>query len=439
MTAAAAGRPRLLVISQDRLDGQVAGTSIRALELARALPGDADVSLAAVGQPPASLDGLPCTAYDPQDGSSLRDALAGADAVLTLPQWPSVMRALRRSGRRLIFDLYVPQTLETVGGFPGSRPVLRRAFTELATDRLVDALRIGDQFLCASEKQRDLWLGVMLAERLLDVARHDADPSLRSLIDVVPFGLPATPPRATGQGGARDRIAGVDPGDELILWNGGLWPWLDADTAIRAVARLAERRRRVRLVFMGAASQVPAQRAAAAARSTAAALGLLDRVVFFNDAWVPYEQRADWLLEADCAISTHEDHLETRFAFRTRLLDCFWSGLPVVCTGGDELADLVEREGLGEVVAPGDVDATARALERVLDRGRAAYAPALERVAATYTWPVVAAPLRRQLSGLPPPPVHGRALRPGHATRRAVYAAARTALDAVGLRDWPRL
>ena len=56
-------------------------------------------------------------------------------------------------------------------------------------------------------------------------------------------------------------------------------------------------------------------------------------------------KRADWLLEADCAISTHEDHLETRFAFRTRLLDCFWSALPVVCTGGDELADLVEREG----------------------------------------------------------------------------------------------
>ncbi len=58
-----------------------------------------------------------------------------------------------------------------------------------------------------------------------------------------------------------------------------------------------------------------------------------------------YEQRADWLLEADCVLSAHADHLETRFAFRTRLLDAIWAGLPIVCTGGDDLAEQVERDG----------------------------------------------------------------------------------------------
>src|SRR6185503_10968946 len=61
-------------------------------------------------------------------------------------------------------------------------------------------------------------------------------------------------------------------------------------------------------------------------------------------------ERGAWLLDADCAVSAHLDHLESRYAFRTRLLDCFWAGLPIVCTRGDELADRVERERLGEAV-----------------------------------------------------------------------------------------
>lgn len=431
--------PRLVVVSQDRLDGQVAGTSIRALELARALRDSADVALAAIGTPPPEVDGIPVSGYHPQDPGALRGALRGADAVLALPQWPAVMRALLRADAQLIFDLYVPEALETIGGFPGDRRRVRSTLTEFATDRLVDALRSGDRFVCASEKQRDLWLGVMLAERLIDVERHDADPSLRSLIDVVPFGVSSTPARAGGGGGARARFAGIGPDDELILWNGGVWPWLDAATAVRAVGALAQRRPGVRLAFMGAAHQVPAQRATEAARAVAQELGLLDRVVFFNDEWIAYDRRADWLLEADCALSTHEDHLETRFAFRTRLLDCFWARLPIVCTDGDDLAGLVDREGAGAVAPAGDVTAVAAALEQVLDRGRASYAEPLGRLAARHEWSAVAQPLRAFLASAPPPHASRRARRPAHAARRSGYTVARGALNAVGLRDWPRL
>jgi glycosyltransferase involved in cell wall biosynthesis len=431
---------RVLVVSQDRLDGQVAGTSIRALELARELSKVVPVTVAAVGEPPSEVSGVPCVGYHPQDPSGLRRALDGAGVALTLPQWPPVMRALRQSGASLIFDLYVPQPLETIGGFPGARRTLRSTMTEFAIDRFVEALRLGDRFICASEKQRDLWLGAMLAERLIGLDRYDADPSLRSVIDVVPFGLPLEAAAPTGGGGPRDQIPGIAADDEVILWNGGLWPWFDASSAIRAVGLVAERRPGVRLVFMGAASQVPAQRATERARALARELGLLDRVVFFNDAWVPYEQRADWLLQADCALSMHEDHLETRFAFRTRLLDCFWARVPVVCTGGDELADVIESEGAGAIVGPGDVEAATSALNRVLDRGRSAYAPALERIAARYRWDVVAAPLVRYVRDEPPPgpPAH-RARRPGHALRGGAYGLARVVLNRLGLRNWPRL
>jgi glycosyltransferase involved in cell wall biosynthesis len=432
-------RPHVLVIAQDRLDGQVAGTSIRALELARVLSATASVTLAAVGDPPAEVAGIRCVGYHPQAPSALDRELRDAEVVLSTTQWPPLMRRLRRSGARMIFDLYVPEAIETVGGFPGDRRRVRAALTQLAIDRLVDALHSGSAFVCASERQRDLLLGVLLSERLIDPVRHDADPSLRSLLDVVPFGLPDEPAIATSDG---PRVAFPDrigPDDEVVLWNGGLWPWLDAETAVRAVALLAARRPAVRLVFMGAARQVPAQRAAERAKALAGDLGVLDRHVFFNEAWVPYERRADWLLAAACAISAHGDHLETRFAFRTRLLDCFWARLPIVCTEGDDLAAVVEQGGGGHAVPAGDAASAAAALETVLDRGRAAYAPALGRIAARYAWRVTAAPLVRMVAGPPPPPARPHPPRPAHALRRTGYLAARGALNAIGMRDWPRL
>jgi glycosyltransferase involved in cell wall biosynthesis len=181
-----------------------------------------------------------------------------------------------------------------------------------------------------------------------------------------------------------------------VLWNGGIWQWLDAPTAIRAIARVRARRPRAALVFMGGAGDHPAARAAAAqARALATDLGLLGTAVIFNDGWVPYGERARWLSQADCALSAAHDHLETRFAFRTRLLDCLWSGLPIACTAGDELASQVARQDLGAVAGAGDAEGLAEAIDCVLGRGRDAYAPQLHAAAASATWERAAQPLLR--------------------------------------------
>ena len=150
---------------------------------------------------------------------------------------------------------------------------------------------------------------------------------------------------------------------------------------------------------------------------------MLDRVVFFNDGWVPYEERGAWLLDADCAISTHRDHLETRFAFRTRLLDCFWAGLPVVCTAGDDLADRVERDGLGAAVPPGDAERRRRgARARARPRPRRLRA-ARSRRRGGIAWPRVAEPLVALVASARRPAAAraraGRARPPARATVRA--------------------
>jgi len=93
----------------------------------------------------------------------------------------------------------------------------------------------------------------------------------------------------------------------------------------------------------------------------------------------------------------HFDDLESRFAFRTRLLDCFWAGLPVVTTRGDVLGDLVERRGIGRAVGPGDVGGWIDALELLLSDD-AAYGRArgaAESVRDQFLWPRAVEPLRR--------------------------------------------
>ena len=221
---------------------------------------------------------------------------------------------------------------------------------------------------------------------------------------MVPFGLPdddfdrtaaALPPVLKG---VRPGIAATDT---VLLWGGSLLDWQDPVTLIEAVAALAPRRPELKLVFMGTKHPNPLvkpMRAVAASRERAEALGVLDRHVFFND-WVPYTERARYLAEADLGVSTHREHLETHFAFRTRMLDYVWARLPIVCTDGDVFARLVRSEGLGAAVPPGDAAALAQAIDRLLadDAARAAARAALGRLGRELHWSRVVAPLARFL------------------------------------------
>jgi hypothetical protein len=423
---------RILLVYADRVGGSMGGMGIRAVELARALRDafGAEVTIAAAATDGGDV-GVRVVTYEPHAPVALDPHLRAADAVLAQPGWPLVMRRLSRSGARLIFDLYDPEVFGTLEHFAGRRQ--RGLMAAFASDRVVDALRRGHHVICASERQRDFWLGALLGAGLLSPPAYDHDSSLRSFLDVVPYGVSAVPPARVGRP-LRDRF-GLGPNDEVVLWNGGLWSWLDAPTAIRAVARLRERRPHARLVFMGTGDAAPARRAARTARDLAAALGILGEGVLFNDGWVPYAERGGWLLDADCAISTHEDHLETRFSFRTRLLDCFWGGVPVVCTTGDELAERVARADLGAVAAPGDADGLALGLERVLERGRAAFAPQLAAAAREQAWARVAAPLADWLRGPATRiPLAGASRRPAERLRTAAYLAAARPLSALGAR-----
>jgi hypothetical protein len=133
------------------------------------------------------------------------------------------------------------------------------------------------------------------------------------------------------------------------------------------------------------------------ARELARDRGLLDRAVFFNEQWVPYEQRVNYLCDGDVAISLHQEHVETRFSFRTRFLDCLWVGLPILATQGDVLGEAAVEAGAGVAVKDGDTEGVAAALRQLtVDADRRRTMSDRARVLAhDYTWERVAQPLLR--------------------------------------------
>jgi glycosyltransferase involved in cell wall biosynthesis len=227
---------------------------------------------------------------------------------------------------------------------------------------------------------------------------EDAD--LRSLIDVVPYGISSEPPARVGEG-PRHSVDGIGPDDVLLVWNGGLWDWFDTQTFLRALAEVRDELPMLRAYFMGVRRPGSSELAPAARQVMALSdeLGLTGTTVFFND-WTPYDRRQDVYLDATAIVSLHHAHLESRFSFRTRLLDALWGRVPIVCTSGDVVAGIVEELQLGLTVPPGDVDAVAQAFRdlvadpALLERARAR----LDAAAPAYEWRHAVEPLARWLS-----------------------------------------
>jgi GT2 family glycosyltransferase/glycosyltransferase involved in cell wall biosynthesis len=392
------GRPRrIAVITGDAITARMAGPAIRAWHMAEVLSGEHDVRLVSVNPRGEHVDApfgvLTVTRKE------LAEQVEWADVVVlqghTLEMAPELKK--RDSTTLVVCDIYDPMHLELLEQGKQDTDEQRAKDIVGVTKVLNTQLRRGDFFLCASDRQRHFWLGHLAALGRLTPRLYDADPTADSLLAVVPFGLPGKPPTRTGPG-VRGVLPGVAADDKVVLWAGGVYSWFDPLTLIRAVGELAARRVGTRLVFLGMKHpnpEVPEMDIGARTRALADRLELTGRHVFFNDGWVPYTQRQNWLLDADCGVTTHFHHVETTFAFRTRVLDYLWASLPIVTTDGDSFADLVRTERLGVVVPPTDVAALAEALERVLYDEEFA-AGCRERIAVVrerFTWERVLAPL----------------------------------------------
>lgn len=407
-------RPKVLLLTHDRIGPRMAGPAIRTFELGRGLAGLADVTVLSA-LPVAEID-APEIAIRSFAGNErlLRELVASADVLvlqgLLTRRYPFLLHA--RAHR--VLDLYDPYQFEALNQGERDDPDRAHGLSRLR-GILDEQMRHADLMLVANERQRDMWLGRACALGLMEPEELDRDPTWARRMAIVPFGLhlPAT---AAPRAGLRQQVSPVGQEDPVLLWGGGIWDWFDPLSLIRSMPRLIERHPRVRLVFMGTrhpSPDVPMPRMLAHARALADELRLSGEHVIFHDGWVPYEERLGWYGQADIGLTAHLKGLETRYAFRTRVLDYLAAGLPLATTEGDCFADLVRGEELGVVVPYADATGWTEGLDRLLqERDRPeghARRTRIARVAARYRWSEVVRPLQEWIvRGRQAAPVHAR-------------------------------
>ena len=240
----------VVLASGDVIGERMAGTAIRAWELACALGQHAHVTVASprpVGRSHPAVAVLEFT----QD-EELRVAVDAADVVLVfgfdLQRYPF----LAHTRALLVVDLYDPWifgSLEQYDAMALAEADGQKAHEINTLNQLMD---VGDFFICASERQRDFWVGMLASRGRLDKAAHEHHPNQRALIDVVPFGVPEAAPRAPAtpvlRGGA---YPGIDADSLVILWGGGTWDWFDPVGLLDAFVRVQQQVPAARLFFMG--------------------------------------------------------------------------------------------------------------------------------------------------------------------------------------------
>ena len=350
----------VVVVTPDVVGERMAGPGIRAWHLSRQLSAITPVSLIAKGEAGDSFGVLP------HGSSEARRALREAEVIVGQPA-----RGLKRKRRdqKMVYDLFDPTVLELRELYGHAPSFRQRIHIAAEWSRLTAALRTADLLMCAAPQQR------LFFQRFQS---NDA-PWIE-----VPFGVDLAETKVCAK-----------PKDDIVIWGGGVWEWLDPKTAVDAIRQLNGEGLRVKLLFMGRTrpNQNLVERRREDRFDELLRHGGPD--VSANADWVPYRERLAWLRSGRVAIMLHRPTAEAEVAIRTRLFDAIAAGVPVVATERGFAAELVGREGLGIVVPAGDVGAVAAAIRRLItdDAFHSSCVFNLERVRPHFSWEVVTRPL----------------------------------------------
>ena len=365
---------RILILSRAAYGPRISSPGIRAYHMARVLAERVPGAAVTLAVPEADLgafpEGLPFRVVPYNQVSAVREINAHDIIISTGFPVGAVLPFLRKTLVLDFFTQYFIEWLEAAGDDPGVSKRRRRAWISVARKFVCSQLTFADYILAANDRQRDTYIGSLLNLDLIRPSTYKRDSSLRMLIDLAPHGMRPDKLEHT-KSVVKGKYAGIRETDKLILWNGGVLHWYDPATLLHAFRQISSKRDDVKLLFTGAF--YPGLRTLGLGRrfsetiELARELGLYNKSVFFDVGWIPYDEMKNYLMEADLSVCTYFEGLETHFSHRTRFLDVFWAELPLVCTRGDVLADMVEEHRLGFTVREGDVSGVADAILRLLD------------------------------------------------------------------------
>ena len=385
---------KILLVCPDQVGPEMAGVGIRYRELAHSLSAHHKVTLSSPKNTLSDSQNITQIEYRP-GSKDIANIFNLFDLVIVQAFSSEEFKNISTKNLFVVVDLYCPNYFENV--ISDIYSSINNLYQyRLDIELLRRQLNIGDFFLCANSHQKDMIIGMLTLIGRVSKKQLITDINLDKLIGVVPFGTHDYTTFIKNKH-VYDIHSQLTVSDRVFVWGGGIHNWLDADTPIRAMSLLRFSHPHIKLLFAASIGH-PGQargREANSALALSIEMGLKDANVLFLEQWSRYSERSGYLNGATAGLVCHRDHVETRFAFRTRVLDYLWAGLPIVTSDGDEFADLVRKFDLGIVVPPGDPKALADAFVNLVERIDAGE-PFSDRIAAIrphYHWDEVAKPL----------------------------------------------
>ena len=356
----------IVLICPEPIREVVQGIGIRFLELATELTADHNVSL---WVPNHDIpEKLPCQTI-PFPDQLFHRYLQGVDVVIVHGHisdryFDALELGNLSTGPPLVVDLYDPFLIENL------------QYTDILGDEiyyrdrkvLFKQLARGDFFLTSSDAQRLYYLGILTGIGRLSPQIYHQDTTLRSFIDVAPFGIRPISEEilANLSGKLKGVVPGITP-DDLVLFFGGIYDWYDPMPLLDVLDEVFKKIPKLRVIFsINPNQETTPQGRFREIQAFSNTKGWTGRYVFFIP-WFAYKDRFSYLCDVDLAVCLHKSSLETDLSFRTRILDYMNLGIPIISTEGGEAGRILKQANAGILISPGNKITLKEALIRLLN------------------------------------------------------------------------
>ena len=345
-------RRLIALVPSEAVRPRMAGIGIRYLEMARRLTEFGFRTVLLTPGDPSDVPELP-------DHSEVRkfeqgrigEILGDCDVVVTQGQLANDV-VLELGDKPVAVDFYDPFLVEN---FSYAKTLGLDPYRNDHATWLLQLSR-GDFFLCSSEEQRQFYLGFLTALGRVNPENLEQDPDLRSLIGIVPFGVPRELP-------THEPYLDLPKDGEKRLLFGGLYDWYDPWPVLSALEQ--NRHLGWSLLLIRNPNPGTPQKLFSEVETWCRRRNMWENEVKILD-WVPGARRYDLLRDVDLMVATHRLSLETRLSLRTRFLDALSAGCPVVTSEGGAMSRLLREYDAGWVVPEGDGEAVSKAFQEIL-------------------------------------------------------------------------
>lgn len=191
-------------------------------------------------------------------------------------------------------------------------------------------IKAGDYYICASEKQKTLYLGWLAALAIINKIEDDSIP-----IAVIPTNLDFQ-----NQTPAKKMIKTKD-----FVFFGGMYPWFDTSLTINFCRKVI--RNNKNMTFIGLSNPQTKGIYLESANTIRKELKSYENKQIYYEDWMPYNKTLTYLSRFRSAVNFVKNTIEDEFAYRTRFLSLLKSNVPIITNGNDEISKAIVREGAG--------------------------------------------------------------------------------------------